>query len=43
MSEKVELPLSMYLLMFLQLVMTGYIAITLNDMGCVLGAMYLGI
>ena len=28
---KVELPLSMYLLMFLQLLMTGYIALMLRD------------
>ena len=29
--EKVELPLGMYVLMFLQLIMTGYIAIMLRD------------
>lgn len=29
--EKVELPISMYLLMFLQLLMTGYIALMLRD------------
>lgn len=29
--EKLELPISMYLLMFLQLLMTGYIALMLRD------------
>jgi hypothetical protein len=29
--ERVELPFSMYLLMFLQLLMTGYIALMLRD------------
>lgn len=29
--EKVELPLGMYVLMFFQLILTGYIALMLRD------------
>lgn len=43
MKQKVELPISMYLLMFLQILMTGVVAIKVGEVSSILALMYLGI